>query len=66
MSEPVLNTADNNPYETAKICGKIYTIFLTPQYIMARLKNIRSIEDFVFNLRGVRAVLGHLKDFLIR
>ncbi|MDO8517228.1 MAG: radical SAM protein [Nanoarchaeota archaeon] len=66
MSEPILKTKDSNPEEIAKICGKIYTIFLTPQYVFARLKSIRSVDDFKFNLRGVKAVAGHLKDFLVR
>lgn len=63
MSEPVLKTKDCDSKEIAKICGKIYTIFLTPSYIFARLKNVRSLEDFKFNLRGIKAVFGHLKDF---
>jgi radical SAM superfamily enzyme YgiQ (UPF0313 family) len=63
MSEPVLKTKNSDANEVAKICGKIYTIFLTPQYVVARLKNIKNWEDVKFNLRGVKAVLGHLKDF---
>lgn len=66
MSEPILNTADNKPYETTRICGKIYTIFLTPRYIFSRIKNIKSFDDLKFNLIGIKAVLGHLKDFLVR
>ena len=65
MSEPILNTRDSDPKEIAKICGKIYTIFLTPSYIYQRLMSIRTIEDFKFNLRGIKAVLGHLNDFMI-
>jgi radical SAM superfamily enzyme YgiQ (UPF0313 family) len=63
MREPVLKTRDSEPEEIAEICGRIYTIFLTPRYMMARLKNLRSVDDIIFNLRGVRAVIGHLKDF---
>ena len=66
MREPVLKTKNSNAKEVAAICGKIYTIFLTPQYIFARLKNINNFEEFLFNFRGVRAVLGHLNDFLWR
>ncbi len=64
--EPVLKTKNSDPKEVAAICGKIYTIFLSPKYIFARLKSIKSWEDFKFNLRGVKAVFGHLKDFLIK
>jgi len=64
MREPVLKTEDSDAKEIAEICGKIYTIFLTPSYIFQRTKNIRSWNDFKFNLKGVKAVFGHLKDFL--
>ena len=52
--------------EIAAVCGKIYTIFLTPQYFLARLRSMKSWEDIKFNLRGVKAVLGHLKDFSLK
>jgi len=61
--EPVLKTADNDAKGVASICGKIYTIFLTPQYVFARLRSVRSWGDVKFNLRGVKAVFGHLMDF---
>ncbi len=64
MREPILKTENSNPQEIAAICGKIYTIFLTPSYVFQRTRNIRSWQDLVFNLKGVKAVLGHLKDFL--
>lgn len=64
MREPVLKTENSDASEIASICGKIYTIFLTPSYIFQRTKNIRSWNDFKFNLRGLRAVFGHLKDFV--
>lgn len=63
MREPVLNTADNDPKGASDVCGKIYTIFLTPQYLWARLRSIKTWDDIKFNLRGVKAVLGHLQDF---
>lgn len=63
MKEPVLKTKDSNAKEIANICGEIYTIFLTPSYILQRIKNIKDLEDFKFNLKGIKAVIGHLKDF---
>ncbi|MBI2630420.1 radical SAM protein [Candidatus Pacearchaeota archaeon] len=66
MREPVLKTKDSSPEEIAKICGKIYTIFLTPRYVFARLKTIKNFDDVKFNLRGMKAVLGHLNDFLFK
>ncbi|MEK6913534.1 MAG: radical SAM protein [Nanoarchaeota archaeon] len=64
MREPVLKTENSDATEVASICGKIYTIFLTPSYVFQRAKNIRTWNDFKFNLRGVKAVVGHLKDFV--
>jgi len=42
---------------------KIYQLFFTPKYIAHRILSIRSLEDIEFILRGVRKVLGHIKDF---
>jgi len=64
MREPILKTGNSNPEEVAVICGKIYTIFLTPSYIFQRAKNIRSWQDLKFNLKGLKAVFGHIKDFV--
>ncbi len=66
MREPILKTENSDANEIARICGKIYTIFLTPSYIAQRIKNIRSWNDFKFNMRGTKAVFGHLKDFIRR
>jgi len=66
MREPVLKTKNSEAKEVASVCGKIYIIFLTPRYILARLRSIQSAEDVLFNLRGIIAVLGHLNDFLFR
>jgi radical SAM superfamily enzyme YgiQ (UPF0313 family) len=66
MREPVLKVKGTSAEDIASVCGKIYTIFLTPKYVFARLKSIKSFDDLRFNLRGVRAVFGHLKDFIFR
>lgn len=63
MREPVLKTKDSDAKEIASICGKIYTIFLTPKYIFQRIKNIKSFDEIILNLRGIKAVYGHLRDF---
>ncbi len=63
MRGPVLKTKNSNAYEVASICGQIYTIFLTPWYVFSRIKAIKNLDDFILNLRGVKAVWGHLKDF---
>jgi anaerobic magnesium-protoporphyrin IX monomethyl ester cyclase len=64
MREPVLKTENSDAIEIASICGKIYTIFLTPSYIFQRMRNIKTWNDFKFNFKGIKAVLGHLKDFV--
>jgi len=63
MREPILKTKNSDAKEIASICEKIYTIFLTPKYFLTRLKSLKSWEDFRFNFKGTKAVLGHLKDF---
>ena len=63
MRESVLKTKDSSAEEIAEICGKIYTIFLTPKYVVTRFISMRSFDDIMLNLRGVKAVFGHLKDF---
>ena len=63
MREPVLKTKDSDAKDVAGICGKIYTVFLTPKYIMTRFISMKNFDDFMLNLRGIKAVFGHLKDF---
>jgi hypothetical protein len=62
MSEPILKTP-MKPEEIREICGSIYKIFLSPQYIFQRIKSIRRPHDLAFLARGAGAVIGHLKDF---
>jgi anaerobic magnesium-protoporphyrin IX monomethyl ester cyclase len=64
--EPVLNTADNDPKGVASVCGKTYTIFLTPKYIFRRFINMRSWDDVLLNLRGIKPAFGHLSDFKLQ
>jgi radical SAM superfamily enzyme YgiQ (UPF0313 family) len=63
MREPVLKTKDSDAKDIAQICGEIYTIFLTPNYMFQRFIKMRTIEDLKLNLRGIKAVFGHLRDF---
>ncbi len=63
MREPVLKTKDSEAKDIAQICEKIYTIFLTPNYIFQRFIGMRTVEDLKLNLRGIKAVFGHLNDF---
>lgn len=63
MSEPVLKTPDMSSQEIINICSKIYKVFLNPKYIFHRLISIKNLSDLKFNLKGIKPVFGHLRDF---
>ena len=63
MSEPVLKSADMSPEEVKRMCDETYKLFLSPRYVLRRLLSIRSFEDLKFGFRGVRRVIGHIRDF---
>jgi hypothetical protein len=65
MKMPVMETP--LPEEDVELMArKIYQLFFTPGYIANRILTIRSLEDIRFILRGVKKVLGHVKDFSVR
>jgi len=66
MGEPVFKTPDMGPDEVMAIAGGIYRSFLSPRVILRNLARIRSFQDVSYILRGARAVIGHLRDFLTR
>ena len=51
MREPVLKVKDSSAEEIAAICGKIYTVFLTPRYILTRFISMKNFDDLMLNLR---------------
>jgi radical SAM superfamily enzyme YgiQ (UPF0313 family) len=64
MTEPILTSQDMAPAQVLKVCDEIYRIYLSPKYVFRRfLKSLSSIDDFKLNIRGVKAVTGHVKDF---
>lgn len=63
MSEPVLKSGDMSPEEVKQLCDETYKLFLSRKYVLRRLLSIRSFEDLRFAFRGVRRVIGHIKDF---
>jgi len=63
MSEPVMKSLDMSPKEVKKLCDETYKLFMSPKYALRRLMSIRSFEDVRFSFRGVRKVIGHIKDF---
>ena len=64
MTEPVLRMPDMEPEEVVKICGEIYKTFLTPRFVLRNMTRIRTWEDASYFLRGAKAVVGHILDFV--
>jgi radical SAM superfamily enzyme YgiQ (UPF0313 family) len=63
MKEPILNTSDMTPDKIMEICDEIYRVFLSPKYVLRQLMSIRSFADLKFSFRGIRKILGHIRDF---
>src|SRR3989338_2695193 len=64
MAKPILKTPDMAPEKVMSICDSIYSkIFLSPRYIIRHLSKMRSMDDIKYTLNGVKAVIGHMKDF---
>jgi len=64
MTMPILKTPDMTSEEIMGICDSIYSkIFLSPRYIARHLCKIKSLDDVKYTLKGLKAVLGHVKDF---
>ena len=66
MSEPVLKTPDMSPEEISELCANVYKVFLRPRFMLRQLLRVRSVGDLNYLWRGLRAVYGHLRDFLSR
>ena len=63
MTTQILKTIDMSPDEVMSISKSIYKSFLNPKFIFRHLKKLKSYEDFKYLLRGIRPVIGHLRDF---
>lgn len=63
MTEPVFKTPGINPQEIQGFSQMNYKIYLDPRFMLQHLKKIKTMEDLVYTLKGVRAVIGHLRDF---
>ena len=51
------------PEEVLEMCQGVYRSFLTPRFVLKRIANAHTREDFDYLYRGAKAVIGHLKDF---
>ena len=63
MTTQILKTVDMSPDEVMSISKSIYKSFLNPKFIFGHLKKLKSYEDFKYLLRGIKPVIGHLRDF---
>lgn len=62
MRRPVLQSP-LTPEDTLALTQDLYRSFISPQFVVSKLVNIRSWEDVRFIGRGVKYVWGHLTDF---
>jgi radical SAM superfamily enzyme YgiQ (UPF0313 family) len=63
MTEPVCTLTDMTEEEVVRMAGQFYKLYMHPKFLMHQLKNMRSVEDLDYAMRGAKAVWGHLKDF---
>lgn len=63
MTSQILKTIDMTPEEVMSISKGIYKSFLNPKFIFSHMRKIRSFEDVKYLLRGIKPVIGHLRDF---
>jgi len=52
-----------SPINTQKWCKKIWSIHYDPIFVSKTILSIKSKEDLKLLSRGVKSVLGHLKDY---
>jgi radical SAM superfamily enzyme YgiQ (UPF0313 family) len=62
MREPIMKTAMTDGEILAMTRG-IYKSFLTPRFVLRKLRQIRNWQDVVFYWKAGFRVLGHLLDF---
>jgi len=49
--------------DVKELTQELYKAFFTPKYVLRRLLSIRSFEDVKFVWKGVKKVIGHVRDF---
>lgn len=59
MSRPVLKTTIDTTYW----CRKMWRVHYEPVFLLKTFLSIRSLSDISLLLRGVKSLLGHLKDY---
>ena len=64
MTEPAFDVQGMSSEEIVQACARLYRSFFTPRFMLRQLLRIRSLEDLSYAARGVRAVAGHIRDFV--
>ncbi len=62
MREPVMKSP-LKPSDVKKLTRELYKSFFTPKYVIRKLLSIRSKDDLLFIIKGVKKVFKHLTDF---
>lgn len=64
MTKPIMKMPDMSSEEVMKICDSIWQIYLHPRSLYQYLKRARNWEDVRYLARGIKPVIGHIRDFL--
>lgn len=64
MTQPILKSSID-PKEVMEMCDSLWKIYLDPIYILKTLSSIKSFAEMGLLFRGVKSVLGHIKDYSI-
>lgn len=63
MTEPVLRTPGISRQRLMRLVRKPYEVFFHPRYLLRRVMKLADKDEFLYSLRGLSALLGHLRDF---
>ncbi len=63
MTEPVFKTPDMTTKEVQQLCQMNYRIYLDPRYVLRQVGKVRDMQDLMYNLKGIKAVIGHIVQF---
>ena len=62
MTEPVLKSSIP-PKEVMNMCDSLWKIYLSPTYVLKTMLSIKSFNEVGLLFRGVKSVIGHIKDY---
>jgi len=64
MSRPIFRMPDMSAEEATGFVNQLYLHFLRPRYLWQQVKKVRGPQDAVYLMRGVKPLIGHLRDFV--